>query len=296
MPRPSATSGPQTAASLAARMPPLVLAARRLAATLAQGRHNRRRPGPGEGFLQHRPYRTGDSPRQIDWRASARHDHPLIREYERDTARTLLLWRDGSASMDFRSAANLHSKKEQADILLLALTMLALSADERVLWLEGSDQHPVRHFHDLAAIIAASDHKAPLPAPPPPRPGTVMLLAGDFLDPLEQTEHLLSRMHAQGLGGVLLQILDPAEYALPYRGAALFEDPEGPDRLNIDRVQDMTGTYRAHMRARCHALRDLCLKRGWTALLHRTDHALPPVLLALHRALSHDRLNGRRQP
>ncbi len=278
------------AASLAAHMEPLVLAARRLAASMAQGRHNRRRPGPGEGFLQHRPYRPGDSPRLIDWRASARHDRPFIREYEWDTARTLLLWRDGSASMEFRSAPGLHSKKEQADILLMALSILALNADEKVLWLEGENRCPIRHFNDLAAAIAVSGHQAPLPAASSPlRPGMAMVLAGDFLDPLEETAALLDRLNARGLCGVLLQVLDPAEYTLPHRGAVLFEDPESSARLGIDRVQEVAGRYRTRMQARCNSLRALCRNRGFTALLHRTDHALPPTLLALYRALSHDR-------
>ena len=38
-----------------------------------------------------RPYQSGDDPRDVHWRSSARHSEPVVREYERDAGETLWL-------------------------------------------------------------------------------------------------------------------------------------------------------------------------------------------------------------
>ena len=53
----------QRAEQLASTLPPLLIAADRVAATVAQGVHGRRRVGQGETFWQFRRYQTGDSAR-----------------------------------------------------------------------------------------------------------------------------------------------------------------------------------------------------------------------------------------
>ncbi len=56
------------AEALAGRLPPLLVAAERVAATVVQGVHGRRRVGSGDSFWQFRPYAAGDSTTRIDWR------------------------------------------------------------------------------------------------------------------------------------------------------------------------------------------------------------------------------------
>src|SRR3546814_3902752 len=65
---------------LGAGLPPLLLAALRIADTVAPGFHGRRRSGPGDAFWQFRHYRAGDPVRSIDWRRSARADPVFVRE------------------------------------------------------------------------------------------------------------------------------------------------------------------------------------------------------------------------
>src|SRR5512139_220934 len=84
---------------LAARLPPLLVAAERVAATVSQGVHGRRRVGDGEAFWQFRRYQPGDSTQRIDWRQSAKTDRVYIRETEWEAAQSVWLWRDGSGSM-----------------------------------------------------------------------------------------------------------------------------------------------------------------------------------------------------
>ncbi|MCA3425865.1 MAG: DUF58 domain-containing protein, partial [Roseomonas sp.] len=55
------------AEALGARLPPLVVKAERIAATVMQGVHGRRRSGQGDAFWQFRPYLPGDAAARVDW-------------------------------------------------------------------------------------------------------------------------------------------------------------------------------------------------------------------------------------
>ena len=118
-------------------MPPLQVAAERVAATVAQGVHGRRRVGQGDSFWQYRPFLAGDDAARIDWRQSARSDRHYVRETEWEAAQTVCLWRDGSASMRWRSKAAPVEKIERAELLLLALASLLLRGGERVRLIGG---------------------------------------------------------------------------------------------------------------------------------------------------------------
>ncbi len=76
----------QRAEALAANLPPLLVEAERVAATVAQGVHGRRRVGQGETFWQFRHYEPGDQPQLIDWRQSAKSDQVFVRELEWEAA------------------------------------------------------------------------------------------------------------------------------------------------------------------------------------------------------------------
>ena len=57
---------------LAARVPRLILEARRVASTVIHGLHGRRRAGAGENFWQYRRFVNGEPSHNVDWRRSAR--------------------------------------------------------------------------------------------------------------------------------------------------------------------------------------------------------------------------------
>src|SRR5919198_4393785 len=82
---------------LAATLPPLLVAAERVASTVAQGVHGRRRVGQGDSFWQFRQYEPGDSAARIDWRESAKSQRLYVRETEWEAAQSVWLWRDGSS-------------------------------------------------------------------------------------------------------------------------------------------------------------------------------------------------------
>lgn len=277
----------QTAASL----PALLVAARRVAATVQQGVHGRRQPGPGETFWQFRRYEPGDSAALIDWRQSARGTRVYIREREWEASQSVWLWRDGSASMDFASRAGgraSDTKKDRATLLLLALAALLLRGGEQVA-LMGHARRPVRGAAALtrfAETLIGEGAGAGVPEDSfPPRYAHAVLI-GDFLDPVDGIERAVGRLAGLGIAGHLVQVLDPAEETLPFSGRVRFAGFEGEPEPLIGRVEAVRGAYRDRLAARHAALAAIARRAGWTFLGHRTDRAPETALLALYLALT----------
>src|SRR5204862_4397598 len=201
---------------LAGTLPALMVAADRVAATVIQGVHGRRRVGQGDAFWQYRPYRDGDSASQIDWRQSARSRHLFVRETEWEAAASVWLWRDASPSMQYASLKNIDTKAVRAELLTLALASLLTDTGERISIL-GSGMRPISgrvavrriaetlfdETRDTARVLPSQPPLVPLPAH-----GTVVLLS-DWLDPLDQVESVIRHYASVGVRGHLVQILDP---------------------------------------------------------------------------------------
>ncbi len=271
----------------AAALPPLLVAATRVAATVAQGVHGRRRVGQGETFWQFRQYQPGDSAQRIDWRESAKSQRYFVRETEWEAAQSVYLWRDGSPSMDYASTRGLPTKRERADLLTLALAALLLRGGERVTML-GTGIAPSygRAVLPRMALQLTRNASGDLPAIEQlPRRGQLVLI-GDLLARLEDVEALVARFAAMGLKGYLLQVLDPAEETLPFDGRVRFEGLEREDPLLISRVETVRADYIDRLARHRAGLGAIARAAGWNFGTHRTDRPPHTALLALYTALA----------
>ena len=281
------------AEAVGSRLPPLLVAARHVAATVAQGVHGRRRTGPGDSFWQFRPYISGDPINRIDWRQSARSGREapqgwLVRQTEWDAAQTIHLWRDQSESMAWRSPGVSVDKRERADLLLLALASLLLRGGERVAVMRPNAR-PVSGRFGLERVLADLDQSGDQGDLPPdvplPRHGTAVLI-GDFLTPLEQVRATVAALAARPVTGHLLQVLDPAEVTLPFEGRVRFQGPQRePDEI-VPRVESVRDAYRAAVKTHQDGLTAICAAAGFSFSVHRTDHPPETALLALYQALA----------
>jgi uncharacterized protein (DUF58 family) len=279
------------AEALGARLPPLVVEAERVASTVMQGVHGRRRSGQGEAFWQFRPYVAGDSAARVDWRQSAKADRLFVRETEWEAAQTVLLWRDPSPSMRWRSHLSGSEKARRADLLLLALSALLLRGGERIRLLPG----PRRAFAGrsclpLIASTLAEQAERQLDADllaeeSVPRHARLVLFS-DFLHPLADIQAALSSFAARPVRGHMIQVLDPAEETLPYDGRIQFEGLEGEAPTLIPRVQDVRALYSERLQAHRAGLSALARAAGWSFSLHHTDRSPESALLALYMALA----------
>ncbi len=278
---------------LGARLPPLLVAARRVAATVAQGVHGRRQVGQGDSFWQFRPYAHGDPVNRIDWRQSARSGREapegwLVRQTEWDAAQTVYLWRDASASMRWRSRAVASEKSERASLLLLALASLLLRGGERVAIIRPHARRVSGRFgldRVLGELDQTRDDDDLPPRFPLPRHAQVVLI-GDFLSPLERIQETISHMAATPVTGYLLQVLDPAETTLPYDGRVRFQGLQGERDTLIPRVETIRDTYRDRLKRQQDGLTAICAAAGFGFGIHHTDHAPETALLTLYTAMS----------
>ena len=281
------------AEELAALLPPLMVAAERVAATVSQGVHGRRSVGQGETFWQFRRYGFGDSTQLIDWRQSAKSQPVYVRETEWEAAQSVWLWRDGSQSMAYRSTDGLVNKIERADILLLALASLLIRGGEHVALL-GTGMTPSSGrgmLHRLWSMIEAQDRKAKTPPgslpafESLPRYGRVVLI-GDFLSPLDEIHHSIAAFANQGIRGHLVQVLDPAEETLPFSGRVRFDGMEDEGDILIGRVEAIREQYLDRLANHNQGIEALAKSFGWSHAVHHTDHSPEASLLALYLVLS----------
>jgi uncharacterized protein (DUF58 family) len=296
----------QRAEQLASVLPPLQVAAERVASTVIQGVHGRRRVGPGEAFWQFRRYQPGDATARIDWRMSARGRFVFVRENEWEAAQSVWLWCDPSNSMHYRSKRGLTEKRERAELLTMATAALLLRGGERVALLghgipTSSRATLTRLAQELTGEDDASTGKTgtgktgagtkaePGTGMPPdealPRYGKLVLF-GDCFTALEAIQQTVARYAARGVRGHIVQILDPAELALPFTGRIRFEGMEGEGRMLARRAEALRDDYGARLETHRDGIAEIVRAVGWTFARHVTDQPAESALLGIYAALA----------
>ena len=272
---------------LAGSLPPLLVAALRVAATVEQGVHGRKRVGAGDAFWQFRQYQPGDPTARIDWRQSAKSDRLYLRQMEWAAAQSVWLWRDNSASMDWRSQPNLPLKSERAELLVLAVAALLLRAGERVALLGGQDRPSASRssLERFGQALRLGTTESLPPKQALPRYAQLVLV-GDFLSPLPAIEAALRPYAERGLTGHIVQIHDPAEETLPFLGRIRFEGTEKEGELLLSRTELVQDAYRERYRAHRDGLSSMVRAFGWTFAASNTERPPEPALLALYRQIA----------
>ncbi len=292
---PSTMSRLQSRANaLAGNLPPLLVAADRVAAMVSQGVHGRRLAGQGESFWQYRPYEAGDTVHHIDWRRSARSEALYLRENEWEAAQSVWLWSDASPSMQYKSERDLPEKRERADLLTLALGSLLVRGGEQIAPL-GRQARPslgktainllAAELSDRLEQLRTRAFESLPPYEDIPKYGRLVLLS-DFLEPLEDLKRVVGVFADRGVRGHVLQILDPAEQDLPFRGRTRFEGVENEGSALIGRVEGVRDTYRAMLKSHQAGLCDIAGCAGWSYGLHVTSSSPESALLSLYTALA----------
>ncbi|MCE9524107.1 MAG: DUF58 domain-containing protein [Alphaproteobacteria bacterium] len=279
----------EQAERLGARLPPLMIQAERVAATIAQGEHGRRRVGQGEAFWQFRRFREEDASGAIDWRQSAKSQHLFVREREWAAAASVWIWRDASPSMQYKSHVATCTKAERATVLALAFASLLIRGGERIGEL-GRAEPPApgrpglnRFAHRLTTQTTSNQS---LPALVPLPRFSQIILISDWLTPIEGVLRILRHYGSLGVRGHLIQVLDPAEEDLPFDGRTEFEDVESKLRMLARRAESLRDAYRGRLAGLRTELSQACRRQDWTFAGHRTDRPPQGALLAAYAAIS----------
>ena len=141
------------------------------------------------------------------------------------------------------------------------------------------------------AALLERDHPAEQALPPQPRMArhAHVVLMGDFLEPLADIRNAIGYFAGIPVTGHILQVIDPAEAELPFRGRIRFEGPGGPLRgggILVPRVEDIRAAYHARLTDQVEGIAAIAAASGWRAGLHRTDHPPGVALLSLYEALA----------
>jgi uncharacterized protein (DUF58 family) len=269
---------------LAARVPRLILEARRVASTVIHGLHGRRRAGTGENFWQYRRFTTGEPSQNVDWRRSARDDHLYVREREWEASHTIWIWADRSPSMDFSSSLTEWTKLDRALVVSFALAEVLVQGGERVGIPELMRPTASRNIIEKMAQNYLHDAGERMSLPPnfAPAPFSEVLLLSDFWSSIPEFRRTIGQLAANGARGHVVQVVDPAEEAFPYSGRVEFVESEGFGSITAGRAEAWRNDYQALLAKHREALRAECEQFGWSFTVHRTDRGPTELLFAIH--------------
>lgn len=275
------------AEKLSAALPPLLVDAERVAQSVWQGVHGRRRAGVGEDFWQFRPYDSGDPVERIDWRQSARSDKLFIRMREWEAVQTVCLWADTSGSMRYASEKDYPTKAEQAKLLMLAMASLLLRGGEKPLWAEGQIYTPLHGKAGLerATINPLNDDNSLPPLPPITRHAH-MVLASDFLLSDGQLQERMHSYTAQHMRGILLHVVDPLEESFAIDGRVELKGTEGESPLLLSSAATYRDAYRQKYSEHQLHIQNIAQSAGWFYLRHVTNESPQMALLKLYQYLA----------
>lgn len=276
------------AEKLAGGLPGLLLEAESVAHTFMKGVHGRRRVGQGESFWQFRPFQPGDMRRDIDWRQSAKRGEAYIRQMEWEASQTVWLYRDASPSMDYRAYKNILRKKDYAEVLLLALVIVILNGGEQVSLL-GTDLAPQTHYNAINRIadyLPTQKHLAETGRAVAARSNVVII--SDFFFPIENLHAFCEKLALRGCVGHLVQIYDPSEKTLPFKGRMKFYDPEksGAAPIDVQQVEAIAEEYQQRFLAHQEKLATTARMLGWKFTPVMTGQKIEMVLSGLYDDLS----------
>src|SRR4029077_5990084 len=197
------------------------------------------------------------------------------------------LWRDNSASMDWRSVPSLPLKSERAELLVLAVAALLLRAGDRVALLGGQDRPSASRssLERFGQALRLGTTESLPPKQALPRYAQLVLV-GDFLSPLPAIEAALRPYAERGRKGHLVQVHDPAEENLPFLGRIRFEGMEQEGELLLSRTELVEEAYRERYRAHRDGLVIMARGLGWTFAISGSDRPAEPALLALYRQIA----------
>lgn len=276
------------ARTAAQRLPPLLIAAERLAAHLQFGEHGRRKTGPGEQFWEYRTAQSGDALSAIDWRRSARSDEVFVRQQEWQAGQTAAIFCDRSASMAYSGSRDRPVKIFVAQVLCLALAVALDRGGEGSLLL-GETLPPGRghlHLSRAARLLEQPVEQAHGVLPAIDSKLGAVILASDFLGPEDEILPPLRAAVAKVPAGVIFQVLDPVEEAFPFAGRTVFRPMQGEEEFESLRAEALREPYRERLAARTESLRGIAASAGWGFRRVFTDESLAPVLVWAHRWLS----------
>lgn len=214
---------------------PLRLRARSAAEGLWAGPHRSLRRGAGVEFAGYRAYTPGDDLRFLDRHALMRHGLRVVREFETDTDRSVRLVLDVTASMGFAGSRARGAKLAFAAVVGAAVAWIALRGGDRAA-LEFIGDHGLplpwgTGMPTFERLVSALEHARAGGGVSPERltqlatrlgrnspAGSITVVFSDFLDLPPNALDELGALSGRQRALVAVEVLDPDELDLPFKG------------------------------------------------------------------------------
>ena len=215
------------------------------------GSNKSKQKGAGFEFDQIREYQPGDDIRFIDWKGSARSNKLLVRQYNEERSRTIMLMVDGSASTKFTSGTL--RKFDVASHIASVLALAGVHTNDSVGLIIFSNEikkiiPPQRGRSHVLSIISTLfsyqpegttnlaiplEHLAQLK-----RRDVMAFLLSDFIETENDVDYKKYLYHAaRATDLVAINCHDPREKSLHIRGLLDVEDLETGEQATLDMQQ-----------------------------------------------------------
>ena len=188
----------------------------------------RQRRGEGTDFHQLRDFRVGDSLRQVDWRATARFQKPISREYQEERDQQVVFLLDCGRRMRARDGDISHFDHALNALLLSSFVALRQGDSVGLLSFAGQSRwvppikgrfqvsHLLDQIYDLHSSLATSDYLEVAQQLLSRQPRRSLIIIISALEPqdsedLASAARLLSRHHLVMIASMRQQVLDETE-------------------------------------------------------------------------------------
>lgn len=263
------------AEELSNKIPSLYVKADRIANTIWEGMHNRNKDGLGDNFWQFRKYEYGDPAHLIDWKKTAKSNETFIQEKELQTLQNFVIWRDTSKSMNFRSSESIDTKLYRANLFTLTLTIILSKSGENIV-LNGLKSKLLKGGNAVNFVSNQINEKVTDSFKSSPNINEIknnsdVILIGDFLNNINETEKTIKELSNRGINGIIIQILDPAERFFPYKGRINFNGLEGEKNILIGKAESVRNDYKKAIKIHIEKLEKLTTSYSWKYILDNSD-------------------------
>ena len=263
------------AEELSNQIPSLYIKADRIANTIWEGMHNRNKDGVGDNFWQFRKYEYGDPAHLIDWKKTAKSNETFIQEKELQTLQNFVIWRDTSRSMNFRSSESIDTKLYRANLFTLTLTIILSKSGENIV-LNGLKTELLKGGNAVNFVSNQINEKVTDSFKSSPNINEIknnsdVILIGDFLNNINETEKTIKELSNRGINGIIIQILDPAERFFPYKGRINFNGLEGEQNILIGKAESVRNDYKKAIKIHIEKLEKLTTSYSWKYILDNSD-------------------------
>jgi len=266
---------------------------RRLLSGALVGSSRSAQKGVGLDFDQLREYTVGDDPRIIDWLGSARSQKLLVKQYQEERNRTIVIMVDGSKSMQF----GLESKFERATWIAGLIAMIGGYGADKVGLIVYTDtvewyvppRAGISHVRALIRdLYAYTPHTTATDVRPAVRKlgalkeRALVFLISDCID-----EHLAHSLRALRRHDILVtSCLDEREYAVPAAGIWTVQDSESGAHHTIHLTKQDAAELAQQLATR-HEAQDRALKQSGITVLNsmKKETFVRDLLLIMRRRM-----------